>query len=91
LHQYLQSIPPDVSWASLQVSYTAEQGSLTAAMVSKSQDGEHIIRGVLNWVEGSNREGWYWRADSQRILITVVNELNLQPAAKLTQTHRGKF
>jgi hypothetical protein len=74
LHRYLQSIPPEVSWASLQVSYTAGQGSLTAAMVSTSQDGEHSIRSVLNWVEGSNREGWYWRADSQRdTLVSILN------------------
>ena len=50
------------------------QGSLTAAMVSTSQDGEHSIRSVLNWVEGSNREGWYWRADSQRdTLVSILN------------------
>jgi hypothetical protein len=74
LHRYLQSIPPEVSWASLQVSYTAGQGDLTAAMVSTSQDGEHSIRSVLNWVEGSNREGWYWRADSQRdTLVSILN------------------
>jgi hypothetical protein len=74
LHRYLQNIPPEVSWASLQVSYTAEQGSFTAAMVSTSQDGAHSIRSVLNWVEGSNREGWYWRADSQRdTLLSILN------------------
>lgn len=29
---------------------------------------------MLNWVEGSNREGWYWRADSQRdTLVSVLN------------------
>ena len=71
---YLQNIPPEVSWASLQVSYTAGQGSLTAAMVSTSQDGAHSIRSVVNWVEGSNREGWYWRADSQRdTLVSILN------------------
>jgi hypothetical protein len=74
LHRYLQSIPPEVSWASVRVSYTAEQGSLTAAMVSTSQDGAHSIRSVLNWVEGSNREGWYWRADLQRdTLVSILN------------------
>jgi hypothetical protein len=74
LHRYLESIPPDVPWASLQLSYTAQQGDLTAAMVSLSQDGEHSIRSVLNWVEGSNREGWYWRADARHdTLLSILN------------------
>jgi hypothetical protein len=74
LHPYLKGVPVDVPWASLQLSYTAQQASLTAAMVSVSQDGEHSIRSVLNWVEGSNREGWYWRADAQQnTLVSILN------------------
>jgi hypothetical protein len=42
--------------------------------VSVSQDGRHSLRSVLNWVEGSNREGWYWQADATH--DTFINLLN---------------
>jgi hypothetical protein len=43
-------------------------------MTSVSKDGEHSIRSVLNWVQGSNREGWYWRADTDHnTLLSILN------------------
>ncbi|MGH9579404.1 MAG: hypothetical protein ACRD2R_00295, partial [Terriglobales bacterium] len=65
-------VPP--SWASLEVSYSESENSLGGTMVSVSQDGEHSIRSVLNWVEGSTREGWYWRVDaSHNTFISMLN------------------
>ena len=75
LHPYLRdAIPANVSWASLEVRYTDNHTGLAATMVSVSQDGEHSIRSVLNWVDGSTREGWYWRVDTDN--NTLINTLN---------------
>lgn len=43
-------------------------------MVSVSQDLKHSIRSVLNWTDGNQREGWYWRADSDHdTLVSLLN------------------
>jgi hypothetical protein len=75
LHPYLQGmVPPDVSWASLEVSYTSTTRGFAAAMVSVSEGGEHSIRSVLNWVDAGTREGWYWRADTEHnTLLGIFN------------------
>lgn len=42
--------------------------------MSVSQDGAHSIRSVLNAVEGSGSEGWFWRADADyNTYITMFN------------------
>ncbi|MBI3664155.1 MAG: IPT/TIG domain-containing protein [Acidobacteria bacterium] len=75
LHPLLRAlIPADVPWASLELSYTDRHTGLATAMVSVSQDGAHSIRSVLNWVRGSIREGWYWRADADHTtLLGILN------------------
>jgi hypothetical protein len=72
--QLAGAITPDTSWASVQISYSADSNDLAAALVSVSQDGEHSLRSVLNWVEGNDREGWYWQADTTH--DTFINLLN---------------
>jgi hypothetical protein len=67
-------VPAEVSWASLEVGYSDNQNSLAAALVSVSEDGAHSIRSVLNWVEGSAREGWFWRVDANH--NTFISMLN---------------
>ena len=42
--------------------------------MSVSENGEHSLRSVLNWVQGSASDGWYWRADATRnTLIGILN------------------
>ncbi len=68
------SIPPEAHWASLEISYTDRHTGLGAALVSVTQEGEHSIRSVLNWVHGSASEGWYWQADGDHnTLIGILN------------------
>jgi len=67
-------VPPDAHWASLEVNYSDRHNGLAAAMVSTSQDGAHSLRSVLNWVEASTREGWYWRVDADHnTLLGILN------------------
>ncbi len=75
LHPYLENtIPPETPWASLEVRYTGPEFGVVAAMVSVSENGEHSIRSVLNWVEGNIREGWHWRVDSDHnTLLGIYN------------------
>jgi hypothetical protein len=75
LRPYLEGVvPPDAHWASLEVSYRDRQNSLSGALVSVSQDGEHSIRSVLNGVQGSGSEGWLWRADAEyNTLLGLMN------------------
>lgn len=73
----------NIGWGWLELSYTDRHNGLVAALVSVSQDGEHSIRSVLNWVEGSFREGWLWRADANYntflgILNTDTEEARVQ-------------
>jgi hypothetical protein len=75
LHLYLEGVvPEEAHWASLEVSYSSRENQLAAELVSVSADGEHSIRSVMNWVQGSASEGWLWRADADHnTYITMFN------------------
>lgn len=56
-------VPQDAHWAGMEIRYAAKRSSLAMTLVSVSEDRKRSIRSVLNWVQSTSREGWYWRAD----------------------------
>lgn len=67
-------MPRDAHWAGMEIRYTTNNTSLAMTMVSLSEDRRHSIRSVLNWVQSTTREGWYWRVDSEtNTLVGIQN------------------
>ena len=75
LHPYLQDVvAAGAPWASLEISYTSRHDGLAASLVSVSEDGNHSIRSVMNWVQAVTREGWVWRVDENyNTLLGIFN------------------
>jgi hypothetical protein len=72
-------VPPETHWASLELGYSDWHNGLAAALVSVSRDGEHTLNSVLNWVIGTNHEGWYWQVDADRNTLLAI--FNRRPEA----------
>ncbi|MGH9813388.1 MAG: hypothetical protein ACRD4T_09670, partial [Candidatus Acidiferrales bacterium] len=74
LADQLQGILPPGHWASLEVSYVSREAQLAAGVGSVSQDGQHSLGAVLNHVEGSVAEGWYWQiGGDSTTLLGILN------------------
>jgi hypothetical protein len=75
LESYLsRCIPRDAYWAGMEIRYTTKQSALAMTMVSVSDNRKHSIRSVLNWVQATSREGWYWNvAADNDTLVGIQN------------------
>jgi hypothetical protein len=67
-------------WASLEIKYVAVESILGASLVSISSNEKFSIRSVLNWIETTTREGWYWRADEKANTFLAIYNTDYQAA-----------
>ena len=75
LESYLTGqFPPDSHWLGMEVRYQTNRSSLAMLLTSLSRDRRRSLRSVMNWVQSTTREGWYWRADSvANTLVGIQN------------------